>query len=172
MEAVPLPVPAGSDDVAKIESFLRAARVLRWVAVAELAALALFALYTARYRELGAVHVVLIVEWYFFSIVSLAWVFVKRRALGCTVKQATVLAVDALICLPHSINLVRKLALRLEIHPDLVSLLAVLMAQDDYRKALSGLVIRVEGEVRMEGEDSPRALRLREYRDAIAAECQ
>jgi len=96
------------------------------------------------------------------AIVLVLWF--KRRQLALTTGRFALLALDLLICPPFALNIMRRLALRQSSREDFVAAARRLLAPADWDAARLELLARLEDELAIEAEDSPRTAALHALR--------
>ncbi len=100
-------------------------------------------------------------------VAAIGWLVVRRTALRIAPARLARLALEALVCAPFALNLVRKLSLEMPIGEDLIEAARRLQKGEDWRASRARFAARLEEELLEAGEDSPRAAALMKYRESL-----
>lgn len=104
---------------------------------------------------------------YVNALCALAFVAIRRKSLELPWKSFTSIAIECLICIPFSINLLRKLSLRIDVPGDMVTIARELLPATDYQHMAEVLSKRVEEAIEYEEEGTERYLDLVRLRDEL-----
>lgn len=153
-----------------IQNLIEQAPFLQGLALLELLILIGVLTYSVFYPAVNWIHLAFLSELYVLTLAALAWVLVRRNQFGVKTSQFFGLAADALICVPHSINLLRKLALLVNVKTDLVAVGKSVMSAKEYKRLVSELTARVNQEIEYSEVDGLQYRELIAYREAILSE--
>jgi hypothetical protein len=106
---------------------------------------------------------------YVNAIVHLAMSALKRKKLALPWQAVAVVAAECLVCIPFSINLVRKLAARTGDAGNLVPLARELLSTVAYAEFAGALSLRIEGLLETADEGSEHHLMLSRVRGELVA---
>ncbi|HEU0188091.1 MAG TPA: hypothetical protein VFR06_09390 [Gallionellaceae bacterium] len=104
---------------------------------------------------------------YLTIVVALVLVYLRRKTLGLAGKGFSSLAFDALACPPFAINLVRKISLGSGLRLDPVEFARRHLEHQQFESLVKALLGRVDEELEVEDEDSPRGKKLRDFRNRL-----
>jgi len=100
-------------------------------------------------------------------VVALLWFALKRSAFGLTRRRLAALAVEALLCSPFALNLVRKVSSEMPVGEELDHAARRLQAPEDWRESRARLIARIDEELGAEDEASARGAALRARRASL-----
>lgn len=104
---------------------------------------------------------------YLNLLAALAWLWLKRAALGISAKRLALLSFESLACCPLAVNLVRKVSLEVRVEEDLVIAARRLQRPQDWKATRAELIARLDEELDYEEEDSARSAVLKQSRKQL-----
>ena len=104
---------------------------------------------------------------YVNAIVALCMVALKREHLDLPWARFAAIALECLICIPLSINLLRKLSLNFEPVKNMISVARSLLGDEKYRDAANALEARIAAALEVEETGTNTYLELMRLRDSI-----
>ena len=99
---------------------------------------------------------------------ALVWTAINRARLGLSTRRCAMLAIEAVLCPPFALNLVRKLSTAMSIQADLVQAARALQAPRDWEAARLEFMARLDEEIDAEEEGSARLALLVQSRRELA----
>jgi hypothetical protein len=117
------------------------------------------------FARLGDLAVVLSFSLIYLNVLlMLALLWLDRRRLALTPRHWAMIALDLLICPPFALNVVRRLSLRVNIREDFIEAARHLLAPTDWEAIRPEILARLDDEMAVEEEGSPRWAALHERR--------
>ena len=98
---------------------------------------------------------------------ALLWIWRRRTSLGLARPALASLALEALLCPPFAINLVRNLGLRLGAAQDLVAVARRLQTAEDWRATQACLLAQLDEQLALTEPDDPRLGALQQCREGL-----
>jgi hypothetical protein len=105
---------------------------------------------------------------YLSIVFALGYLWAHRETLGLTGKQVGKLAFEYLICPPFALNLIRAVSLAQPACEDLISAARRLETAQAWKATREQLLLRLDEEIEMEDETSPRMAGLLDQRAKLA----
>jgi hypothetical protein len=99
---------------------------------------------------------------------ALSWLYAKRHEFGLSMRTLAGLAFESLVCLPCSVNLIRKVSQRATVAEDTVSACRRLLRPHDWDAACRCLIVRVDNAIDGEEVGTPAWQSLVDRRDWLA----
>lgn len=119
------------------------------------------------FRFPGAPLAIAIGILYVNAIVALCMVALRRERLELSWAKFAAIAIECLICIPLSINLLRKLSLNFEPVKNMISVARSLLGEEKYREAANALEKRIAAALEVEEAGTNGYLELVRLRDSI-----
>ncbi|HEY4367718.1 MAG TPA: hypothetical protein VGN07_10845 [Steroidobacteraceae bacterium] len=160
-------VNAAESSTATIDAFTRALRPIQWI-VSLLLALLLVAIPMASLLY-GAAEslLVLFAVFYLLMLVALAIVVRRRKVLSLSGKECFALAMHILLCAPFAVNLVRRLSLRWKLPATPLQFANSNFDASARSKTIELIKSRVDQTLQTLDPETPRAVRLIEFRQRL-----
>jgi len=104
---------------------------------------------------------------YLNLLAALAWLWLKKAALGIPARRLALLSFESLVCCPLGLNIVRKISLGVRVDEDLVVAARRLQAPQDWNATRAALIARLDEEIGDEADDPARLAVLRLSRQQL-----
>ena len=104
---------------------------------------------------------------YFTVLVIVFLLWFNRRRFDLTTGRCALLALDLLICPPFALNIIRRISLRQTLREDFIDVARRLLAPSDWDTTRLEILARLDDELAIEPEDSPRTAALQVLRTKL-----
>jgi hypothetical protein len=101
---------------------------------------------------------------YLNILVALGWLYTLRTRLRLSARRFAILAFESLVCPPCALNLVRKVALEHPTTEEFPAAAKRLLSSEDWEKARTECLARIDEEIESEVDGSRRIARLQAHR--------
>jgi hypothetical protein len=160
----PSKASAGPCDWAAMRTALKPLAPMVWAMAFALFLLLPLGLFT-RLGDPLAIAALLVL--YLNMLAALAWLWLKRGALGIAGKRLALLSFESLVCCPLGLNIVRKISLELRVDQDLVIAARRLQTAEEWNATRAELIARLDEEMGDEADDPARLAVLRLSRQQL-----
>jgi hypothetical protein len=131
-------------------------------------AFALFVVFPLGLFRYGDLVVLAAIAMLYLNIIgALIWLAFNRKVLGLSRGRVAGLGIEALVCSPFGLNLIRKISADMPVNEDLVHAARRLQSKDDWDVTRMKFALRIEDEIGAEDGGSPRAQALQEHRKLL-----
>ena len=156
------------EEAGELERFFRALRPVQYLVTALLVILLALAVELLLYGT-GIELLLVMAAFYMVTLVTLVYIFARRRELRVSARSFLALCFDSLACAPFAINLVRKLALGRPVVGNPIAFAARTFEPAALSSLIRAVDTRVRAEQRREPGQTPRWSELESYRRQLAA---
>lgn len=151
-----------SDDIRHLKNISQTLKPLQWinilVFVLTLAILPFLILFKADYLAVAIILVII----YSLNLISILFVIVKRKKLQLSWLKIMQLLLDALLCPPFALNLLRKISLNYHAKTDGILLAAQILNPQQYQQLLDEILLDIQALKIASNEKNIVQLELRE----------
>ena len=156
------------EEAGELERFFRALRPVQYLVTALLVILLALTVELLLYGT-GIELLLVMAAFYMVTLVTLGYIFARRRELRVSARSFLALCFDSLACAPFAINLVRKLALRRALVGNPIAFAARTFEPAVLSSLIRAVDTRVSAEQRRQPGQTPRWSELDSYRRQLAA---